>query len=227
MVENQEDQFDPSRKREPGGDHPKRVVYSYTDHLSDEAKKEYEAAAEKFDQDFNMAIWWGKKSEQEPAEPENSTQVTPSLSSINHMDINARLADACWGVDGWFYDLEGCPTPNSQKPLYDKIMKGTMASLRGLTDKPIGRVMIVGTGNDMEAGTDFQRIWQEGHSHPEISVSSLESVQTMVGQIEDYKGNSLNAYAGYNLSMVRQMQDREDVQADSRRSGIYLCMHEL
>lgn len=65
---------------------------------------------------------------------------------FNHMKITAYIADLAYGKDNWFYDLEGYPTPNSER----QSMLHNFSAVRPNVSGIKGQVMIVGTSSNME-----------------------------------------------------------------------------
>jgi len=65
-------------------------------------------------------------------------------------NFTAELADAMYGPGNWFYDLEGCPTPNSEKEIHRQTFEAVKPKLQSFP----GTILIVGTGSNIEGGTD-------------------------------------------------------------------------
>ncbi len=86
---------------------------------------------------------------------------------INWTDYQAKLADLMWGEGGWFYDLEGCPTSNSQKALYQRAWEEIQPKIEGVK----GTIFLFGTAGEMEYGAEvtemfFNAAGYETEEHP-------------------------------------------------------------
>jgi len=68
--------------------------------------------------------------------------------AFSWVDFERALADIVYGPGNWFYDLEGCPTPNEEK----EHLKEAMSSALPIEGNTTGRIIIFGTGGSMEEG---------------------------------------------------------------------------
>lgn len=94
-----------------------------------------------------------------------------------------ELADAMYGPGNWFYDLESCPTPNSEKETYRRQFEEALPPTISL---PLGTIIICGTGSDAEMGDNSVLFYQQSFT---TKPQQMEHFNEFIAKLDELSGS--------------------------------------